>query len=366
MKKYLALAAIATPLFLTACGRNNEYPEVISIPNETTLTTEDTILEENITPVNWATSPLINEVLATYGDYTILARDFLYMLRNNMAQEEQFLAMIAQFTGQDPEEAIASHWDEIGEDGYTNLELLRIATMQQTKERASMIIIARESGATYDQELFDLTMQQLDNQVFLMRSEGVPDPEYLFYDLFGITIEDYQHVERDRLTGISFLSRLSEDVIVPESEIITFIAENEENFEEEARAIHVLVETEQEAESILARINAGEDPSELARLYSNDPGSIGRPGEADGFYQFPRGMMVTPFEDFAFDNPAGSTGIVESNFGFHVMYNMGVTNLREISIQVLTENIAIENILSMVEERNIQWVVDENLLSQLQ
>lgn len=70
------------------------------------------------------------------------------------------------------------------------------------------------------------------------------------------------------------------------------------------------------ADSLLRVIRRGGDFEELAAQYSEDPGSK----DKGGFYDFfPRGRMVAPFEDFCFDNAPGSTGVVETQYGYHII-----------------------------------------------
>ena len=72
-----------------------------------------------------------------------------------------------------------------------------------------------------------------------------------------------------------------------------------------------------EAEALLARVEGGEDFAELARVYSDDPGSAQVGGELGWFR---RGRMVREFEEAAFDLYAGQvTDVVESSFGFHII-----------------------------------------------
>lgn len=71
-----------------------------------------------------------------------------------------------------------------------------------------------------------------------------------------------------------------------------------------------------EIDSLAARIRAGEEFSDLAREYSQDPGSAALGGDVGWFR---RGQMVTEFEDLAFALGQGRMGIVESPFGFHLI-----------------------------------------------
>ena len=49
---------------------------------------------------------------------------------------------------------------------------------------------------------------------------------------------------------------------------------------------------------------------------SDDSGSVQNRGEYDGITP---GQMVKPFDDFVFNKPIGSLGIVETEFGFHII-----------------------------------------------
>lgn len=77
------------------------------------------------------------------------------------------------------------------------------------------------------------------------------------------------------------------------------------------------VEARQKAEAVLARARKGEDFAELARTFSEDPGSGPRGGDL-GF--FGRGDMVSEVEEATFAlSPGEISEIVQSEFGFHVI-----------------------------------------------
>jgi len=70
-------------------------------------------------------------------------------------------------------------------------------------------------------------------------------------------------------------------------------------------------------EDILAQAKAGADFAELAKKYSEDPGSK----DNGGLYEdYPRGSWVKPFEDAAFSVPVGQlSGVVETTYGYHIL-----------------------------------------------
>lgn len=76
-------------------------------------------------------------------------------------------------------------------------------------------------------------------------------------------------------------------------------------------------EAKAKAESLLVQVNA--NPASigmLAMVNSDDQGSKQNGGVYDNVA--PK-QMVKPFDDFLFGNPVGKTGVVETDFGFHVM-----------------------------------------------
>lgn len=87
--------------------------------------------------------------------------------------------------------------------------------------------------------------------------------------------------------------------------------------EEEVRARHVLVESEDEAKKIAQRIKGGEDFAKVAAEVSKDPGSKTEGGELGWFT---KERMVAPFAEAAFKLSVGQVSDpVKTQFGWHVI-----------------------------------------------
>jgi peptidyl-prolyl cis-trans isomerase C len=84
----------------------------------------------------------------------------------------------------------------------------------------------------------------------------------------------------------------------------------------QARASHILVKTEDQANQILKRLADGEEFAKVARRFSSCPS--GKNGGDLGW--FGKGMMVPEFEKVAFEEEVGKVvGPVKTQFGYHLI-----------------------------------------------
>ena len=88
--------------------------------------------------------------------------------------------------------------------------------------------------------------------------------------------------------------------------------------EEEVRASHILVKTEQEAKDIIAQLEKGADFAKLAKEKSTDPSKEKNSGDL-GF--FTKEQMVKEFAEAAYALKKGETSKtpVKTQFGWHVI-----------------------------------------------
>jgi len=130
---------------------------------------------------------------------------------------------------------------------------------------------------------------------------------------------------------------LASQISVPQDEVRAFYDHNLTRWgqPERRRASHILItagaggsapdkeQARKLAETVLAKVRSKPaDFERLAKEYSKDPGSAQKGGDLGWFG---RGMMVKPFEEAVFSLKQGDTsGLVESDFGFHIIRVTGI------------------------------------------
>jgi parvulin-like peptidyl-prolyl isomerase len=148
----------------------------------------------------------------------------------------------------------------------------------------------------------------------------------------GTTYDDFRQMLLDQLLSEAVYSSVTASI---------------ESVAEQVHARHILLPTREMAEEVLARLQAGEDFAYLAREYSEDISSRETGGDM-GF--FPRGVMPAEVEEVAFGLEVGElSGIVESQFGFHVLQVLE-RDEREIAVEVFE---------SLRQQTFMQWLEDQ-------
>jgi peptidyl-prolyl cis-trans isomerase D len=129
------------------------------------------------------------------------------------------------------------------------------------------------------------------------------------------------------------LATVQQGMAINEADLKSYYEQNAGRLggQEERRASHILLavpkgapqadkdKVRAKAEELLAQVKKNPDSfAEVARKNSQDPGSAAQGGDLDFFG---RGAMTKPFEDaaFALQNKGDISGLVESEFGYHII-----------------------------------------------
>jgi foldase protein PrsA len=126
-------------------------------------------------------------------------------------------------------------------------------------------------------------------------------------------------LKEDLKNYLTMRELIEPQIEITDEELKTYFDENKDSLgeAEQVKASHILVEDEETAKEIKQKLGDGADFAELAKEYSTDEGSKENGGEL-GF--FPRGTMVTEFEDVAFSLPINEISEpVKSDYGYHII-----------------------------------------------
>jgi len=133
------------------------------------------------------------------------------------------------------------------------------------------------------------------------------------------------------LSEADYRSTIEADLLY--GELRDLFASRAPTSEEQVHSRHILVETEEEAQTILARLEAGEDFISLAKEISIDEGTREDGGDLGWF---PRGVMVPEFEEVAFAlQPGEASDIIQTSFGYHIILVEERDSDRELELSLL-------------------------------
>jgi peptidyl-prolyl cis-trans isomerase C len=225
-------------------------------------------------------------------------------------------------------------------------ETIRGQAVDSIVNRTLLLQAVEREGIKASQEKIDAEVDQI---------KGKFDSEEAFIEQLkenGMTLKDVlKEVEK----GVKLEALIEKQTAnlkkATDEDIGEFYNSNIDRFKqpERVRASHVLIkkvaedseqtkrEKRQKIEKILMDISQGGDFSTIASKHSDCP-SKARGGDL-GF--FSRGQMVKPFEEAAFAlNVGGISGVVETQFGYHIIQVNGREEARTVPLDEVRDDIA--------------------------
>ncbi|WP_170294688.1 peptidylprolyl isomerase [Roseospira navarrensis] len=132
-------------------------------------------------------------------------------------------------------------------------------------------------------------------------------------------VEERLNAVRDEIIRSVYLTQVVEKAATEEALQAKYDEYLEANPpQEEVKASHILVDSEEKANELIAHLEDGADFAELAKAESTGPSA---PNGGDLGYFQREGQMVEPFAKAAFDLEAGAytTDPVKTQFGWHII-----------------------------------------------
>lgn len=163
-----------------------------------------------------------------------------------------------------------------------------------------------------------VTQEEL-RQALDQAKNGYQDDSFQrFLEIEGISLEEWKNKLKDNVLIKKLINKMvNSTVSVKEEELQEYYQAHEEEFhrKDQIRALHIMVETEEEAGFILKRLESGNaDFPDLARKHSLGPESV--EGGDMGFFE--AGQMPDELEDIFKLKIGVLSDIIRTPYGFHI------------------------------------------------
>lgn len=188
---------------------------------------------------------------------------------------------------------------------------------QYLEQRASEIVLLAEAA----RRGFEADEAQVDGVVANIEG-NVPEGSTLeaqLQDAGFASDEQLRTLVRESNLINQVLTAIQDEVVLTDDQVKLAYQSRKADFArpEMVCASHILLETEPEAQTVLADLQAGADFAEEAEAESTDPSAANNGGDLGCFE---RTRMVEPFAEAAFAAPLDTVvGPVESQFGYHLI-----------------------------------------------
>ncbi|GAE46070.1 foldase protein PrsA precursor [Mesobacillus boroniphilus JCM 21738] len=253
--------------------------------------------------------------------------------------------------------------------------VMGLAACSNDNADSSEVIVESKAGNITKEELYqsmkekygEQALQELLYQKVLAENYEVTDKEVeekvaeLKEELgenFELVLQQNQLKDEEELKEVLKDQLLMEkaalkDVKVSEAEV----KKRYEEYKPEIKASHILVEDEKTAQEVKKKLDEGTKFEDLAKEYSQDPGSAANGGDL-GF--FGPGKMVPEFEEAAYALEVNKISEpVQSQHGFHIIK---VTEKKEKkSYEKMKDELEYELKLTQLDSNKIQEVLEREL-----
>lgn len=214
-----------------------------------------------------------------------------------------------------------------GEDGEKQRSEFRNSLLNEMIEYTIMRQAAELEGITIE------SSQVEDELKTIKESMGEDNFQTALTDSF-LTEQDVKELLEQQLTIEALYNHVTKEAGAEEKELLEFYEENKQ-FLITMKVSHILIEAregtatdeekqaaKEKAQELIVKLNTGENFSELAKEYSDDPGTAPSGGLMEYYFTENDTNLDPKFTEGAYELTIGeySKEPVESSFGFHIIF----------------------------------------------
>jgi parvulin-like peptidyl-prolyl isomerase len=287
--KYLIIATVILSFVLVGCTKQDQSVSLIEGTPAYTLAKE-------ISAIVPAVDPSLNPVLVVTKDFSITAGEVIQTIQSSMGNRANQLATLEAAQVKD----------------------ILLQNAEQIAQQKLLMAAAEKAGISAAPDAIKNALQE---------QYTMAGGEEKFLEVLATNGMDLEFVKSSIESNL-VIEKYLEDVFTDEIQVSEDELQKVYQEDKTASVRHILLLTQgksedekaeilKKMEGLLDRVKGGEDFSELANEYSEDPGSNTR----GGLYEnFGRGQMVPPFEEASFSVPVGEVSdIVETTYGYHII-----------------------------------------------
>lgn len=273
---------------------------------------------------------VVTLILASAVVYIVMPKD-IAVVKNNKISNAEFTYYFSQTYQQYYYYYVMGLLGNMDE--QTIIDMAKQQALSSAAEIEYLLQEAAKEGFTVSKEDLDTAWNEFDSSLKETAQQNNISLNTLCRQYYGVKYDQIKNIYKNMVKAQKYYEKVLNDMQVDEQELKAYYEENKDSFDYNS-VRHILIKVEEDAEdsvveekkktaqSLLDRVNNGEDFAELARKYSEDDGSK----ENGGLYDVKKGQMVEEFEEWTFSHAVGDTGLIRTDYGFHVMKLEGITN----------------------------------------
>lgn len=297
----------------------------------------------------------MNTVVATCGDYELTNAQLSFYY---WQQYYNIMSTYGSMFGIDSSTPLS---EQMFDETTSWEDMFLQSAMSTFWQTAAVNQAAAKAGYQLDESTNEYLDSLADSMAEEAEANGYESQDAYVQSAYGpyVTMDDYLEFGRQMMTASGYVNELYNGIEYTEDDIIAYFDEHQEDYTSQGyskddpnmvNVRHILIEpvadegaeTDESGNPVLTDQNwadakakaeeiydmwlsgeATEDSfAELAGEYSSDPGSATNGGLYEEVYP---GQMVASFNDWCFDESrqVGDSGIVETDYGYHIMYFSG-------------------------------------------